>query len=531
MKSQEIFLSNVAHDLRTPLTIVIGYSEDLLRKATKLGQDAFVPDLRLVVNRGKELLELINDLLNMSRAMNGRELELDLKNFEVAAMLRQRMEGIEHLGKQYRNTVTLECSESLGTMCSDEARVWRILMNLLTNACKFTKKGHVTLSACREGSDERGRDGFVFRVRDTGMGMSPEQLASLFDRFAQVHAHSALQGGGGVGLGLSICMLYCRTLGGAITVESLPGQGSTFTVRLPSLESASEDALEPGVAPHGSEVRREPPSTILPRCSHPERDKTNLVLIIDDDISVCELMRRNLDEQGYQTRAAHSGEEGLRLARQLHPSAIILDVVMPGIDGWGVLAALKADAETARIPTIMATMLDDRSKGIALGADEFVTKPFDRDRLYALLEHHQRLAPPGEILVVEDDREARERLCQALREQHWEIIEAADGREALEILDRGRVRLVLLDLMLPQLDGFQLIARIRSDPRWHAIPIVVITGIELDADKRRWLQDRVVQILHKGLYGREELLSEIRSLVTEPTGALAVENQVEIVDA
>ena len=164
MKSQEIFLSNVAHDLRTPLTIVIGYSEDLLRKATKLGQDAFIADLKLVVNRGKELLELINDLLNMSRAMNGRELELDLKEFDVATMLRQRMEGIEHLAKQYRNTVTLDCSDNLGTMCSDEARVWRILMNLLTNACKFTKKGRVTLGACREAGDGEGRD----RYRSSG---------------------------------------------------------------------------------------------------------------------------------------------------------------------------------------------------------------------------------------------------------------------------------------------------------------------------------------------------------------------------
>jgi len=239
----------------------------------------------------------------------------------------------------------------------------------------------------------------------------------------------------------------------------------------------------------------------------------NLILIIDDDASVCELMERNLDEEGFRARAAYSGEEGLRMAKQLHPSAIILDVVMPGIDGWGVLAALKSDTRTAQIPIIMVSMLDERERGLQMGADEYMLKPFGRDRLADLLHKHLRDRPRARLLVVEDDIEARERVCRSLSEQNWEVYAAGDGLEGLRLLREHRPDLILLDLLLPTMNGFEFIDEVRRDPESHSIPIVVMTGAELSAVDRQQLQGQVEKILQKGLYGRDELLREIRRAV------------------
>ncbi|MBV8077138.1 MAG: response regulator [Planctomycetaceae bacterium] len=497
MKAQESLLSNVAHDLRTPLTIVIGYSQDLLRKAKKKGQDAFVPDLKLIVNRGNDLLELINDLLNLSKAMNDKGVDIELTTFDVAGMIRDRMEGIGTVAQKYGNTVEFRPAEGLGAMTADAAKVWRVLMNLLSNACKFTKDGTIVLEAAREPADNGDGDRIVFQVRDTGMGMNPEQLARLFHRFEQVDASSAKRQLG-VGLGLSICLLYCRAMGGEIRVESEVGKGTTFTVRLPA---EVRPAAPPPRAPKRADERPAP------------ADTANLILIIDDDASVCELMRRNLGDEGYQTRAASSGEEGLRLAKQLHPSAIILDIVMPGIDGWAVLAALKTDAETIDIPIIMASMLDEKERGYRLGADDYVTKPFGRDRLTEIIRKHVGGRPSARLLVVEDDPEARGRLRDALRGQGWTVSEASDGFEALARIEADRPDLVLMDLMLPRMNGFEVIEEIRKHKAWESVPVIVITGAEINAEVRHRLESQVEQILQKGLFSRDQLLEEIRALV------------------
>ena len=515
MKQQEIFLSNVAHDLRTPLTIVIGYSEDLLRRAKKKGNEAFIPDLRLIVNRGKELLDLINDLLNLSKAMNDKGIELDLEEFDVEGMVRGHMEGIGAIAQKYGNAIEFHPEPGLGTMRADKVKVWRLLMNLLSNSCKFTKDGTITTTASRVRDDEG--EWIRFRVSDTGIGMSPEMQGHLFNRFSQVHAASGkLQAG--VGLGLSICLIYCKAMGGRIVVESEEGRGSTFTVTLP-VEVRPKVASSPRAAGLPA-----PPSALAPApCppaaanghSTPPGDGANLILIIDDDASVCRLMERNLDEEGYRARIAHDGEEGLQMARQLHPSAIILDVVMSGLDGWDVLAALKSDAATAEIPIIMVSMLDERERGLRMGADEYIMKPFGRDRLTDLLHKHLGDRPGARLLVVEDDAETREQVCRSLREQNWEVYAADDGFEALRLLHEQRPDLILLDLMLPVMHGFELIEEVRKDPESQSIPIVVMTAADLSAEDRQHLEGQVKQILHKGLYGRDELLREIRTLVNE----------------
>jgi CheY-like chemotaxis protein len=340
--------------------------------------------------------------------------------------------------------------------------------------------------------------------------MGPEQTARLFDRFTQVHADSGRMQAG-VGLGLSICMLYCKAMGGTIAVDSEPGRGSTFTVTLPAeIVSVAAPptgprlAMAPGTAP--SPARRDD--------GHAADGRANLVLIIDDDESICELMRRMLGEQGYSATAALSGEEGLRLAKQLLPSAIILDVVMPGIDGWAVLAALKTDAKTAEIPIIMASMLDEKERGLRMGADEYVAKPLGRDELAGLLHKHLGDRPAARILVVEDDEDCRRRTCAALRGQGWEAIEAVDADEALARLAEATPDLILLDLMLPGRSGLEVVVEVRSNPAWEGIPILVVTAAELDAEARARLKGQVERVLSKGVLGRDDLLREVRALVS-----------------
>ncbi len=404
-------------------------------------------------------------------------------------------------------------------MVADQGKLWRILVNLMGNACKFTRDGAIKIEATREtfGND----DWIIFRVSDTGMGMSPEQMGRLFDRFEQVHESSAKMQGG-VGLGLSICTLYSRAMGGWIDVDSKVGEGTTFIVTLPAV--VVPDSKQPSPRPPKvPRAARNAPASV----DKPTEPGANLILIIDDDDSVSELIRRDLGEQGYQTRIASSGEEGLRLAKQLLPSAIILDVVMPGIDGWAVLAALKTDEEMADIPIIMASMLDERDRGLRMGADEYLSKPFGRDSLVGLLQKHLVAGPKARILVVEDDGPTRDRLVKSLRQEGWTVSEAADAAEALERLRESTPDLVVLDLLLPDRNGLEVLSDIRADKRWQSIPVIVLTAAELDADARRSLRGQVESVLAKGLLGRDDLLREVRDILNaqqRPTPSIVLED-------
>lgn len=503
MKAQEVFLNNVAHDLRTPLTVVIGYSQELYDHALKQGHEEYLDDLHLIVNRGNDLRELIDDLLNMSKAISGKELPLELTSFDVKEMIHERMAGLEHLAKRNKNKLILETADNLGQMRADKVRVWRIIMNLLSNALKFTRRGEVKLVAEREESENGGL--IRFQIIDTGRGIPKEEQKKLFNRFEQVRDSSGKTSGGGFGLGLSICALYCRIMGGTIAVKSEEGKGSTFTVRLPVKAEVQEVNIVPNLKKSLSSKKK---------TRKPDHDSANMVLIIDDDTSISELMRRNLQEEGMATCTAATGEEGLKLAREILPSAIILDVVLPGLDGWAVLAALKTDPATSEIPIIMASMLDEKQRGLEMGADEYVTKPFSRDKLSALIHKHVP-APDAcrHALVVEDDEAIRQKIAKSLRQEGWTVQEAEDGKIAMELIEAQPPCLILLDLLLPVMDGFQVIEQIRKHPQWKHIPVVVITHVDLDAETRAKLQGKVQNILSKELYGREELLHEVRNLV------------------
>jgi CheY-like chemotaxis protein len=376
-------------------------------------------------------------------------------------------------------------------------RLRQILLNLLSNACKFTKQGEVALRV-RKVVD--GRNWIELAVSDTGIGMTPEQQAKLFEEFTQADSSTARQFGG-TGLGLAITRKLARMMGGDVTLTSEPGKGSVFTARLPA-------AADPqGRIPAGANGRR--PSS------------ADCVLVIDDDATARELIADQLKGEGFSVVTAAGGLEGLKAAKELRPIAITLDVMMPDLDGWSVLAALRQDAELAEIPVIMVTIVDEHRRGVALGAAGYLTKPIDRERLHRLVGRYRSPVRPTRILVVEDDQIQRERARGWLAGQQWIVQEAADGREALARLREDKPDLILLDLMMPEMDGFAVVAALQKEPGWRDIPVIVITSLDLDAGDRERLNSGVQSVLVKDTFRPTELVDRIRRLVRQQieTGA------------
>jgi GAF domain-containing protein/DNA-binding response OmpR family regulator len=488
------FLANMSHELRTPLNAIIGYSEMLQEDAADQGAEPLIDDLKKINAAGKHLLELINAVLDLSKIEAGK-MELYLESFEVDGLVRDIAAVIQPLAAKNANRLEVDCGAEVGTMRADLTKVRQALFNLLSNACKFTDHGTISLLVSRDSHE--APESIVFSVLDTGIGMSAEQIARLFEAFAQADAATTRKYGG-TGLGLALSRRLCRMMGGDVTVESKAGRGSTFTIRLPAqVAEAVEEPIAPAVSP-GRETRG-----------------IGTVLVIDDEAAVRDLMQRFLTREGFRVVVAAGGEEGLRRARELRPDAITLDVMMPGMDGWAVLSALKAAPDLADIPVIMLTIVDDRNLGYALGAADYLTKPIDRERLVAVLRQHRRDLP---VLVVDDDAEVRALFRRMLEPDGYTVVEAPNGRAALERLRGITPGVILLDLMMPEMDGFEFVAEFRRHEAWRAIPIVVVTAKDLSHDDRQRLNGYVERILQKGAYGREQLLAEVRDLVAASVG-------------
>ncbi len=517
------FLASMSHELRTPMNAIIGYSEMLLEEVEDLGQpeapaqpgpeagpaaagmNDLGPDLQKIRAAGKHLLTLINDILDLSKIEAGK-MTLYLEPFEVAPMLDAVVATVQPLVEKRGNRLEVAGAAAGGAMRADLTKVRQTLFNLLNNAAKFTDHGLIRLEVHRHA--EGGRDWLTVRVRDSGIGMTPEQIGRLFQPFTQADASTTRQYGG-TGLGLAISRRFCRMMGGDITVESRPGQGSTFTVTLPA--EVDTAATETAAPPSASAA----PPVATPTA--PSGGRT--VLVIDDDPAVLDLMQRFLAKEGFAVRTAANGPDGLALARTLRPTAITLDVMMPGMDGWAVLAALKADPELAAIPVVMVTILDNQEMGFALGAVEYLTKPLDRARLLDVVKRLRGGASADPVLVVDDDPAVREMLRRTLEKEGWEVREAEHGRAALAAIARRRPALVLLDLTMPVMDGFEFLRELRGTPDGRAIPVVVLTARDLTPEDRQRLQGQVAHVLSKGAYSREVLLQEVRELMTARAGA------------
>src|SRR5262245_55766306 len=498
-KSQ--FLANMSHELRTPLNAIIGLTEMMVNNAPRFGTENAAEPLRRVHRAGTHLLGLINQMLDFSKIEAGK-LELSPETVNLAPLLEDVIGTARQLAEQNKNRLVLDAQANLGQLTVDPMRLRQILLNLLSNACKFTKQGEVKL---RVKKVVDGRNWTEIAVADTGIGMTPEQQAKLFEEFTQADSSTARQYGG-TGLGLAITRKLARMMGGDVTVTSEPGKGSVFTFRLPgSAEAQARSSTSSSDGRHSSST-------------------ADCVLVIDDDPTARELIADHLKAEGFSVVTAAGGTEGLKRAKELRPTAITLDVMMPDLDGWSVLAALRQDPELAEIPVIMITIVDEHRRGIALGAAGYLTKPIDRERLRHVIGRFRAPARPTGVLVVEDDAVQRERVLGWLEGPQWAVREAENGRVALKCIQENKPDVILLDLMMPEMDGFAVVAALQKEAGWHDIPVIVITARDLDAKDRERLNSGVQSVLVKERFRPADLVERVRRLVqTKP----AVSNRME----
>ena len=497
-QAKSTFLANMSHELRTPLNAIIGYSEMLEEDAGDTGNQASIPDLQKIRGAGKHLLDLINAVLDLSKIEAGK-MDLYLETFSVSSLVDEVAATVQPMAEKNGNRIEKHCSAEIGSMHADLTKIRQSLLNLLSNACKFTNSGTVSLNVSREAVD--GIDWVRFAIQDTGVGLTTEQAGGLFEPFTQADS-STTRKFGGTGLGLAITRRFAEMMGGSVHVASQFGHGSTFTIALPANSvNAKTSGNEPARA----------------LSDQPAKLDAGLVLVIDDDPSVHDLLRHAIAKQGFRVEGARSGEEGLRMARRLRPDAITLDVMMPGMDGWTVLSRIKSDPDLAGIPVIMLTIVDEKNRGYSLGAADYLTKPIERERLTSVLLRFRKTTT-NEALVIEDDPGSRDVLCRLLGSDGWKVSSAANGREGLERLEGHTPGVILLDLMMPEMDGFEFLRLMRLREEWKTIPVVIVTAKDLTTEDRKALNGHVSRILQKGAYDREELLQEVSKLVVTRLG-------------
>jgi PAS domain S-box-containing protein len=494
-RAKSTFLANMSHELRTPMNAIIGYSEMLAEDAEDEGHEEMIPDLSKINAAGKHLLALINDILDLSKIEAGR-MDLYLERFDLRQMLDEAAATVAPLVTTNENRLVTDFGDDLGSVRADLTKLRQAMFNLLSNAAKFTRNGTITLAATRESRE--GGDWVSLSVTDTGIGIGEDKLEHVFEEFSQADG-STTRDFGGTGLGLPISRRFCRMMGGDITVSSEPGVGSTFTIELP----AQVDALEAAKASIQAD-RREAPEV---------EPGVRPILVIDDDADSQDLLQRTLQAEGYAVVTASSGEEGLELAGRLRPSLITLDVMMPGMDGWAVLQQLKADPELRQVPVMMVTIIGDKGLGYTLGAVDYLTKPVDRDALRRSVK--QLVAPSGaqHALVVDDDENIRSMLRRALEADGWSVAVAENGSLALGRVAERRPDLVLLDLMMPVMDGFEFVLHFRNLEGCSAVPIIAVTAKDLSEEERQRLVGGVERIVAKGALSRDQLLDQVRDLV------------------
>jgi len=484
-QTKSTFLANMSHELRTPLNAIIGYSEILQEDAADKGDKAAIDDLQQIEGAGRHLLGLINNILDLSKIEAGK-MDVFIEPIDIQAMVTEVLSIVRPLADKSENVVEVVCPADIGSFRSDQTKVKQCLLNLMSNANKFTDKGTLTLAVAHEGGSQ-----VCFRVSDTGVGMTQEQLGRLFEAFSQADA-STTKRFGGTGLGLAITKRFCTMLGGDVTVESTPGKGTTFIIRLPDqgVAATAVEAPAPAAAADGRTT----------------------VLVVDDDPSVRGLLTKTLEKEGYRVVSAGNGVEALALAREHRPQAITLDVLMPQMDGWSALKEFKADATLRDIPVIMVSVLNERGMAIPLGAADYVTKPVDRQRLAEILrEHCADDMRSASILVVEDDTATRELLCHSLTGMGYAAFAAVNGRSGLDWLaGHPAPSLILLDLMMPEMDGFEFLRELRKQPAFFDLPVIVVTAKELTPDDVRILSGQTERIIPKDQSYLTELATAVR---------------------
>ena len=505
-RAKSEFLANMSHELRTPMNAILGYSEMLIEEAEDLQQEDFIPDLKKINQAGTHLLALINDILDLSKIESGK-MEAFAEEIDINTLIDEVSGTTQPLMEKNNNTLSIERGKELGKAHQDLTKLRQTLFNLLSNAAKFTHDGTITLHANR--IEQAGVDWLTLAVSDTGIGIAADKIEHVFKEFTQADG-STTRDYGGTGLGLAISRRFCQLLGGDLNVHSELGEGSTFSIRIPAILPEEHD-LHPSAGTVATADMAEAELESLRKAG-----PGSMILVIDDDPEACEIIERYLTKDGYSVATATSGEQGLRLAHEIQPAAITLDVMMPDMDGWSVLRVLKADPALRAIPVIMLSMIDDRTRGYSLGAVDYLTKPVDREQLNKTLSRYycaeEDTCP---VLLVEDDTETREVMARTLVKAGWTVSEAGNGQEALDIMSGLHPRLILLDLMMPVMDGFDFLTVMRARPEWRHIPVIVITAKDLTADDRNRLTGRVEEIVEKSAYTHEQLLQHVSEAVAK----------------
>ncbi|HET7677233.1 MAG TPA: response regulator [Candidatus Limnocylindrales bacterium] len=472
------FLANMSHELRTPLSAILGFTE-LMKSERREGEHIVVPEEWVdYVHRGAgQVLDLINDVLDLAKVEAGR-LELVREPVDLARLVSEAIAELRPLAERKR--LRLVAPAEPRTAVVDRGRLRQVLNNLLSNAIKFTPDG----GQVRVGVEPRGEE-VAISVVDTGVGIAPEDLPLVFEEFRQVGDHEARRTG--TGLGLALTRRLVEAHGGHIEVASTPGQGSTFTVVLPR-HGQPAPALAPLPAA-GAGVGRGAMGA-------------GDVLVIEDDPGVAALLRTYLESDGHQVRVAHDGETGLAEAEARPPGAIVLDIVLPGIDGWEVLNRLKADARLRDVPVIIVTARDSERLGLAVGAVDYLVKPVERSVLLERLARYTFTTKvrqrPVRVLAVDDDPVALELVDGALSPEGFQVVRAGGGREAVDIVRGDSIDLVICDLVMPDFDGFDVVAALQGDQRSRGIPILILTGHDLTAAEKERLDGQILGVLGKG---------------------------------
>jgi len=503
-RAKSAFLANMSHELRTPMNAIIGYSEMLEEEMDEEGMAAFIPDLQKINHAGKHLLSLINDILDLSKIEAGR-MDLYLERFELEQMLEESIATVQPLVAKNGNRLVTDLADNLGSVRMDLTKTRQTLFNLMSNATKFTHDGLITVTASRIADPTGGEDRIMLAVADSGIGIAPEKIDSLFEEFTQAD-ESTTRVYGGTGLGLSISRRFCHMMGGDITVESVPGEGTTFTIDLPAkvdaLEAARSAAEDKDGIAAGAEEHKQSVTV-----------SNGGILVIDDEEDARDLLRRTFEKDGYRVLMAKDGKSGIEIARRMQPALITLDVMMPQFDGWAVLRTLKSDPDLRDIPVIMVSIVKDKAMGYTLGAAEYLSKPVDRDRLLKLAHRYSTPQRGDLVLVVEDDPNTRDLVRRTLEGQGLRVREACDGREGLDRMAEETPALIVLDLMMPIMDGFEFLQRVRQSDEWHEVPVVVLTAKDLSTEDRIALSAGAARILSKSGDENSELLVEVRAAI------------------
>ena len=513
-QAKSSFLAKMSHELRTPMNAIIGYSEILLEDATDNANQSAIDDLGKILSAARHLLGLINDVLDLSKIEAGR-MDLFLETFDVGTLVREATTTVAPLIEKKQNRLVIDCPAPVGVMHADTTKLRQILLNLLSNASKFTTNGQISLAVSR-GVMGPG-ECIVIKVSDNGIGMTPDQMSRLFQTFSQADASTTAKFGG-TGLGLAISRQFARLMGGDVTAASEPGKGSTFTVWIPvQVAPVRTTAVPFEISSSRAPIPVTPPapkSALAPTPAAPNHVGAR-VLFIDDDKSVPAVLQPLLSKEGYHLVTCGS-KEGRARAKEFRPDIIILDTLVPEVEGWNLLAQFKADAELSAIPVILLTMVDDvKTAGTALGAADYLIKPVDGARLLPILDKLCAERKETSILVVEDDPPTRLMVSRLIEREGWLAVPAENGRRALELLKTFTPSVVLLDLLMPEVDGFSVLREMRANPAWRDIPVVVLTSLDLTGEVRRLLQQQAERVLQKGRYTKEELLKEVRNAVAE----------------